>query len=309
MPELSVVVVVGEERPRAQRVVDSVGEQTVPERIELVVVDHAPTARPIEPPPDVETVVLARADLRSFGGARLEGARAASAPIVAFLEDHVYAEPTWAERLLAAYTAAPDAVAIGYGFVNAHPDSYVATSTLLAEYGPYVLPLSGGETDALPGSNVSYRRSDLLEVVAEGSLAVDWVLQPALRRRGRLLVAPGAVVRHESLEAVGHVVHATYVYGRTLAAARVKGGEWGPARRAVYAAGALPAVPALRAVRLARSLRGRRALWAPVLRGVPLILVAWLAGAAGEAVGYAAPRDVSGDALLRWETGVPRRTR
>jgi hypothetical protein len=309
MPDLSVIVVVGEERVRAQRALDALARQTALERLEVVVVDHASAAPSLRLPAGIEAHVAHGPELRSFGHARLAGARAARAPIVAYIEDHVYAEPDWAERLLDAYARSPDAVAIGYGFVNAHPESYVATATLLAEYGPYVVPVRSGPTEALPGSNVSYRRRDVLEVAEPaGALAVDWVLRNDLLARGRLLIASDAIVRHESLATVRDVLRATYVYGRTLAAARARHAGWSRRRRWLYAAGAVPVVPVLRAGRFARSLRGRRPLWRSAAETAPILLATWLSGSIGEAVGYSSPIDGDGRELLRWETGISRRT-
>jgi hypothetical protein len=306
-PRLSVVMIVGEERERARRAVAAVAAQSVADALELVVVDLRPDRGPVAEDVRLETTVLERPAETSWSAVRHGGAVAARAPVVAFVEDHVYAEPAWAEALLHTYDTHRDAVAVGYAFANARDDGR-PDGTLFAEYGRWVVPAAGGRWSALPGNNVSYRRDALLELAGRGAgaLAVDFTLHAELLRRGSFLVAPGAVVRHEGFPRLTDTMRANHEYGRVLAAARVARGSWSPARRALYAAGS-PVVPLLNAVRLARTLRGR-GLWSSALRSAPTCLAIWMAAASGELVGYVTRSGAEGERLLRWEVDVDRTT-
>jgi hypothetical protein len=306
-PRLSVVMVVGEERERARRAVAAVAAQSVGAAIELVVVDLRPDRRPVVEDVQLETTVIERPTETSWSAVRQAGAVAARAPVVAFVEDHVYAEPGWAEALLQTYDAHRDAVAVGYAFANAR-DGGRPDATLFAEYGRWVVPASGGRWSALPGNNVSYRRDALLELAGReaGALAVDFTLHAELLRRGSFLVASGAVVRHQGFPRLTDTMRANHEYGRVLAAARVARGSWSPARRALYAAGS-PVVPLLNAARLARTLPGR-GLWGSALRSAPTCLAIWAAAASGELVGYVTASGAEGERLLRWEVDVDRTT-
>jgi hypothetical protein len=305
-PELSVVMVVGEERDRAARAVAAVRAQAAHAALELVVVDLAPGGEPIVPSDgDLSVIVLDLADHPSWSSARHAGVAVARAPIVAFVEDHVYVEPGWAAALVAAYRARPDAVAVGYAFTNAR-DGGRPDGTLFAEYGRWVAPARDGPWRALPGNNVSYRRDALLALQdVGGSLAVDFTLHAELRRRGAFIVGPHAVVRHDGFPRLADTLRANHEYGRVLAAARVARGSWTRPRRALYAAGT-PAVPALNALRLARTLPGR-GLWRSALRHAPACLAIWAAAASGELVGYVTASGAEGERLVRWEVDVDRR--
>jgi hypothetical protein len=227
--------------------------------------------------------------------------------VVAFVEDHVYADPGWAAALLEAYERHPDAVAVGYAFANAR-DGGRPDATLFAEYGRWVVPASAGSWRALPGNNVSYRREALLDLVGPGgeALAVDFTLHAGLLRRGSFRVARGAVVRHEGFPRLADTMRANHEYGRVLAAARVRHDAWSPARRALFAAGT-PVVPLLNAARLARTLPGR-GLWRGALRSAPACLAIWTAAASGELVGYVTVSGAGGERLMRWEVDVDRTT-
>jgi len=90
--------------------------------------------------------------------ARAAGVHAARGEFVAFVADHVYPDPGWAEAVIAAYDEGPWA-GVGYSFRNANPDTYASRAAMLADFGPWLAPTRSGETDHLPTNDVSYRRS------------------------------------------------------------------------------------------------------------------------------------------------------
>ena len=127
--ELSVVLVAGSQRERAQKVIDALVMQTAIKQIELILMDLAPPdAKRLEIPEQLSHVRLSRPDIRRWGIARAEGARAATGKSVAFIEDHCFPTPTWAEMLIEAHKNPWGGV--GYAFTNADPDTYVAHGTI-----------------------------------------------------------------------------------------------------------------------------------------------------------------------------------
>src|SRR5581483_2984288 len=158
---ISVAVVVGAQRERAARLMKALSQQTLTERLEVIVIDTRPHAPALEPVSGPVMKILRLEACSSYGEARARAVREATGEIVAFLEDHCYPQPGWAEALAAAYGA--DSAAIGYSFANANPGSLVSRIVHLATYGEWEAP----ERDAvrsLPGGNVSYRREHLLEL-------------------------------------------------------------------------------------------------------------------------------------------------
>ena len=92
--------------------VESVRTQTVPPQQTIVVVDYNMDLykRLISTVPDV--VILENNGPKGLSGARNTGAAAATAEIVAFLDDDAEAEPDWLERLTALYDD-HDVLAVG----------------------------------------------------------------------------------------------------------------------------------------------------------------------------------------------------
>jgi len=119
-PELSVVVATHERAERLEDLLAALRRQTLaPSRFEVVVVDDASYDRT----PAVLAAEGARGELdlkalrRSVNGgsglAREDGWRAARAPHVAFTDDDCVPDPDWAEAMLRACVAQPDAMVQG----------------------------------------------------------------------------------------------------------------------------------------------------------------------------------------------------
>src|SRR6185295_2735830 len=102
--KLSVVLVAGSRRERAQRVVDGVAAQTAIDDIELIIVDLAPEEIPrFKVPERLRSVYVRRPGISGWGAARSAGVRAANGEVVAFIEDHCLPEPDWASILIEAH--------------------------------------------------------------------------------------------------------------------------------------------------------------------------------------------------------------
>jgi hypothetical protein len=282
-PVLSVAVVVGPVRSRATRVVAELASQDVADRLEVVLVDVEHGRDPIVAPAPLRVVRVPLAGAL-MSQARGEAVRAASAPTIAFLEEHCYPRPGWARAVVEAHRG-PWA-AVGFAFENANPESWVSRSALITDYGVFVDP-PAGEADFVSGNNVSYRRDALLAFGRDLDrlLVADFNIQSLLRARGeRLFVEPRALVAHENCSRLVDVGRANRAFCRVLAAQRAVG--WRLRRRLFYALTAPLVAPAVKFMRLVRRTAGRPAFAANVAAALPLILLAYGWEVAGESRGY-----------------------
>ncbi len=214
---------------------------------------------------------------------RAQGVFAATAPVVALIEDHCLVTPPWGERLTAAHAA-------GHGVVGG-PIRNVATSRVrdwaafFCEYSAVMEPMPEGPVDGLPGMNVSYGRDALAaidDLLREGRWE-NW-LHPRLRERGfDLWCEPSAIVEHDKGFELGEFLWQRYHYSRSYAGMRNP--ELGP-RRVLYALGTPLLLPLLY-WRMARNVFSRRRLRREFLLATPLVLAYIAVWAFGESVGYA----------------------
>jgi Glycosyl transferase family 2 len=287
IPELSVVCVAGEQRHRVARCLHALGAQTVADRIEVLVVDLSGDAAPIELPPGLESASVIRVPAgTSFGRARAAGARAAQANAIAFLVDHGYPDPGWAEALIDAH-AGPWA-AVGYAFELANPRTRAARTAMLAQFLPWLAPARRGEVTGLPGNMVSYRASFLhsLDDELEQLLGIDLLLYERIRANGEAMaIEPAAVVRDECFESLGDAALANHVYSEMLAAQRARADGWSRLRRIGYGVSSPVGVTAIRlAGTFAAARRADRMV--ALVRALPGVLAIALMAALGEARGY-----------------------
>jgi len=287
-PDLSVVVITPDRFGPIRRTIEHLKEQTMSDNVELVIV--APVAGPLENEVSRLTEfarvrVVEVGEVESTPQANAAGALAATAPVVAFLEDHSYPEPEWAQALIEAHRQSW--VAVGPVVGNANPGSLLSWADLIVGYTPWLEFAPAGVVEHLPAHNSSYKRAVLLEYRddLETALAVESVLHWELRDKGyALYLEPAARIQHLNTSLPGSLARQLFLWGRIFAAGRARG--WSPLRRALYA-GAAPLVPAVRTFRITRQLlRAGPDYRVPAGAG-PLVVVALCIGALGEMTGYA----------------------
>jgi Glycosyl transferase family 2 len=306
--KLSVVLVAGSQRARAQRVVDCLAAQTAVAAIEIVIVDLAPRGTPrLEVPHNLRGTYASRPYIVRWGEARAEGARLAKYEIVAFIEDHCFPARDWAEILIEAHRG-PWA-AVGYAFTNANPESYVSRSSLMARYGSFVHPAKSGRASLLSGNNVSYKRDLLLTFGPQLNdlLAIDFDFQEILAKRGvEMFVESRALAAHENFTSVRKEGTTGHHYCRLLAANRAETQSWSNVRRLIHGIGAPLGSPVIRLGRLLAGLRGRRELWRTVALGLPVIAVEYVYDSIGESLGYLLGPGSAERETLKWELETAR---
>lgn len=300
-PAISVVLAAPGGFAAVRTTVSSLAAQTIRDRLELVIVTPSEAA--------LRADVAALAAFARFrivetgtpvpvGRANAQGVRRASAPIVAFAEDHAFPAPDWAERLVAAH--AGPVVAVGPAVANANPATAVSRADHLIGYGPWIAPAATRETDHLPGHNSSYKRAallgwgDALDPLLESETLLHW----RMRERGeRLLLDATARVAHVNFSRWQPWLAAQFHAGRTFAAGRSRGMT--APRRALYAGGS-PLIPLVRFARIAHASRsaGRTRTLVGCL---PALVIGLAVDALGQAVGYALGGGSSPSALARYE--------
>ncbi len=290
-PLLSVVMVTPRSIQTCRRTIGYLGEQTIRQHVELVIV--APSRAQLELRDNElsefhswQLVELGR--VHSTGTATAEGVRVARAPVVVYGEEHSYPEPQWA-RVLVERHREPYA-AVGSAMGNANPQTLTSWAHLFGQFGPVVAPVTSGTTTWLAGHHTSYKRDALLgygERLGE-MLDNECALHIDLRERGhQLFLAGEAVSNHVNISRPSAYFRLDYLGQRGFAATRFRAGEWSLLRRFLYVA-ASPLLPLVRLRRIVRDIR--RSGRAPQLlpRVLCIIIPALFCGAVGEAIGYLA---------------------
>jgi hypothetical protein len=294
--DLSVIVITPDRYATIRGTIRNLQRQTARDRLEIVVV--APRAAGLGVDPADFTCffglqVVSVGAITSSAAARAAGIRAAHAPVVAFVEDHSFPEPRWAEVLIEAH-GQPWA-AVGPAMANANPDSMMSWANLVVEYLPWLEATGGREIEQLPGHNSSYKRAPLLDYGArlETLLEAESVLQWDLQARGFRLYLAATKTYHQNMTYVGPTLAVRFHGGRLFAAARARG--WAPLRRLLYA-GAAPLIPLVRLSRILRHLGRSAQLRGLLPRMLPALIAVLAVDGAGEMVGYALG---GGDAVQR----------
>jgi glycosyltransferase involved in cell wall biosynthesis len=209
--------------------------------------------------------------------------RAATAPAIAVIEDHVIVPPDWARRMLDALAEGHDVV--GGAVENAATGSLIDWAAFLCEYSAVLPPLPAGPSTWLPGNNVIYRTEVLRRfgaVLAEHK----WEnrLHDAMRAEGvELIMRPDIVVGHKMHYTFGLYMSQRYLYSRSYAGARVAG--WPLAARLKMGAMAF-ALPPLVLMRTVTRIRAKRYHVDKLIRSLPLQVAFAVSWGMGEIAGY-----------------------
>ena len=268
-PELSVIVITPDRYATIRKTMGLLAAQTARERLEVLIVapsDDVLAEAQAHVGDRLRVRVLPVGQVTTVGAANAAGVRAASAPLVAFVEEHSYPEPGWAQAFIAAHQQSW--AVVGPVARNANPDSLVSWADFALFYGPWAEGHSAGAVEHLPGHNSSYKRDLLLAYGDELGplLGAESVLQWDLRAKGyALYLEPAARMAHVNFGLMGPWLTTLFHASRLFAAVRAAHWPWW--RKALYVLGA-PLIPAVRLVRhCARAAPGGRAA-TPALAGL-----------------------------------------
>lgn len=286
LPEMSVVIVTPDDYETIRKVIRCLHAQTVKDRLQLIIV--APSAEALVVDPSelkdfFQYRIIGIGKIDSIASASAAGLRQADAPLVAFLEDHSFPNPEWAEVLIKAHEQSW--AAVGPVMRNANPESLTSWVDFLIHYGRWIDPTPAGPIDHLPGHNSSYKRSILLDYgpALEGMMEAESVLHWDLGTKGyQLCLEPAAKVSHLNFERFSSWMSAQFHSGRLFAASRAKG--WALFRRLIYVGGT-PLIPAVCLWRTLRHLRRSQKEHPSLPQILPALVLGLVLSAAGEMTG------------------------
>lgn len=283
-PELSVVVPSVNGLGDLLGCLDALMAEAIVVPLEIVVVDRVGEALRREVASRFPSVLLLAAPVdTTIPDLRALAFDAATAPVVAVIEDHVIVPPGWARSHLEAHARGEQVV--GGAVENAATERLVDWAAFLCEYHHLIPPLPAGPVPGITGNNTSYDR-ELLLAYGEAWRAGRWEdhLHTAMQRDGVLLFShPEIRVGHKKHYSVAEYLSQRYLYSRAWAGARAAGSSVGARFVAGAARVVLPPVLYLRIVRtIWNKGRHRREL----LRSLPLLALFALGWAAGEMVGF-----------------------
>lgn len=226
-------------RPEAlRRCLESLAEQDIgPDRFELVLVDVSDEAVTdvVEAFEERIRIRHVRESNRGVAANRNVGARAASAPLLVFLDDDCRAKPDWLGRMVDRAAAHPGAL-VGGGVTNVDPENAVSVAgqVITEAVDSHFNSGENGPT-FFPGMNFAVPREDYLALggcdESFGLLAAeDREFAYRWRTSGRGLVAePGARVEHDHRQDLPGYLRQYFNYGKGawLYHVRVKSGDRG----------------------------------------------------------------------------------
>src|SRR5262249_3803632 len=134
-PEMSVVLVTPDGYQAIRKTISHLRAQTIRDQLEIIIV--APSADTLDPyltelRDFLQFHVIEVGPIRSTGRAVAAGVRRASAPIVAYAEEHSYPEAGWAAALVEAHRGAW--AGVGGVLRNANPRSVASWANLILDF-------------------------------------------------------------------------------------------------------------------------------------------------------------------------------
>src|SRR3954447_4535020 len=242
-PRMSVVICSLNGADGVDRCLSALARQTIADELELIVVDDGSTDGTADVGHRHGARVIRHETNRGLSAARNSGVRAATAPVVGFLDDDTEPAADWAEHLLSAY--APGVAGVG-GVVESEPGSGLLARYLMRNTPLEPLEIELAESESLPyrlrlylerqwlgnqregrrpayglvGANMSFRRDPLHEAglfderFTFGAEELD--LCKRLQRSDdapELVIEPRAVVTHHFRESLRDTLRRAKAYG------------------------------------------------------------------------------------------------
>lgn len=304
IPQMSVVLIVGKQRGRAARCLQSILAQSNIDQLEVLLLDNEmereaplagsdhPCVRAMPTPAGV-----------SYGEAMVYGLEQARAPVVAFIEEHCRAWPGWAEALIQAHQG-PYAVVSGE--VHNGNAGHGASDLVFNSFWGVAAPRARGETVFTIAHNSSFKREFILRY-QRGELVdlfqADLFLNRRLRQDGYTFFAePAAKFEHANETYYSSHRVAIYYLSRIFGAARVRLYHWSVMRRTLY----LLVAPLIPWIRLARQIAEMRSKYPDRIQlNLHTLFHLWafhVMGVAGQTVGLIWGSGDAGVRFMQFET-------
>ncbi|WP_243612748.1 glycosyltransferase [Shimia aestuarii] len=298
-PDISIFMITDDSYAKCARTISYLKQQTIVDRIEMVIV--GPSLEEMQPDfDDLQDFhsykIVEMGEFPWVGVAAARGFKEASAEYVIYAEEHDFPPDDWAEVVLKAFESG-GYDAVGWGMLPANP-GLVAWAHIYGQFGDAVAPLESGPAERLGPHHGAYRRETLLEYGEDLPYAFgnEGVLYPDLIRRGKTLYLTGeTVTEHTQISNFSDYARLEFIGMRIYAASRMRVEKWPIWKRALYIAGS-PLIPFLRLWRSLGHIRRTKRSRELLPQAAFVILAVNVAGALGEAIGYAIGADDQGRA-------------
>lgn len=222
---------------------------------------------------------------------RRQGMVCSRGEIIALLEDDCVATDTWCGELLKAHRGGE--AAVGGAIEASQYAKRLDWALYFCEYGRFMRPLRQGDAEALPGTNVSYKRTEIRQLLGDNGshnddVAADGFYEvlahQTLRRAGRALKAdPDLVVHNVNSWTYSASLKSRFHHGRGFAGMRVTGL---PRWRQLAFLGLAVFLPIIQVGRIVtQMITKRRHAWSLGL-ALPWIVLLSMSWSLGEFVGY-----------------------
>ncbi len=213
------------------------------------------------------------------------GIARSSGEIVAVTDSSCVVAEDWISAILAAHQS--DSPVVGGAVEMGESKSLVDWAAYFCEYGQFMLPLTAGATQVLPGNNISFKR-DVLEKnkqFVENEFWKTYLCQQLQAKGIHLISAPSILVYYDkSFELMPFLVR-RFHHGRCFAGMRIKSETI--FKRALYALGTI-FLPAVFLVRTFAPVLQKRRFVREFFLSLPISVLAILFWSIGETCGYLA---------------------
>lgn len=308
-PQLSVILVIGDQRKRAAAALRSLLEQSIVDRMEVLLFDLGPQESAALPGSDHPAVRMSLGGPKdSLATSRVQGVHAARSPVVALMEEHCQAQPGWAEAIVRAHTGPWAGVACD--FVVGNPNAGSADQAFRVTYGVYARPPHGrGPVKQIPGQNSAFKRDVLLRYQdqLESFMIGDFVLQLKMAEDGsELFYEPAAKMAHLNENTLRSFCVGAFYWNWCFSNIRAHVFRWGLARRALRIV-LSPLIPWVRLARLSlQTIRLGPSQFVQFLCDIPFLLAVSYCSAAGQVAGLLNPLEKGAREFSDFEINEPR---
>lgn len=215
--------------------------------------------------------------------------------IIALLEDDCVVSEIWCQSVLLAHRS-PE-IAIGGPIEPGNYFKALDWGVYFCEYVRFMQPFSGSVA-ALPGNNVSYKRTALEKLLlsyGETDEFYDVFFHQTLQQEGQELKAdPALVVHNVNTWKFAHISRVPFHHGRGFAGMRfVKHARW---KRGLFLGVAL-VLPLIQVSRIVREVLSRQRYAFKLAQALPEVMLFSMSWSVGEFVGYLLG---PGDSLQQW---------
>lgn len=281
-PRLSVVVATVEPWPEIKGCLESLMGQTRSMKVEVIVTDGS--GRGLPPDLGFSDIIWFREKGATVSQLRALGLVQSKGDIVAFTEDHCIVAHDWCEQIIKLHDRYPDAAAIGGVIENGATDSILNWVHFMIANGPFMKPISSGETRSLSGqANVSFKRKFLQDEISDMGIVQMFFNRDFLRRGLKLMMDNRLVVWHIQSLGLSGTCRMHFHTGRTIAGFRIQQlSKLGRMLR-LMSCTVLPFFLVMRTLYTAFKKRRNRFI---LIIGLPMLFLLSICHTTGECLGY-----------------------